>query len=408
MFELLKKLMETNFWTLIVSIAKVISTLTFLLTSFGMFFWGIGYTFLYGYYFGGGVTDFSSILEMVIKIVPFNFYSVMIISLFVLCTVFFLFNIGLFIKAGKILNIALSFIFFVVLHVALTWIFIGDVTFQNLLYFSILWVIPLYIVIVTFYFYRTTKSSRFFSIFSGILTAIILCAILYNFILDETIRYLITVSICFLLSIIYSYFSLRNFFSILMLTLPYFFTVSIFVKIFLEKFMNIHSKSLFISLCLFSIILSSVYSYFYLKHRESSNTDSNNPLNNNTNNNSNHNNNNDSKKKKYLEIEMIDKIAKFLAPLEQPLRNIFIISAIICFLVGTPMVSSLSGKVIRVVTPTNAFKYEKIETPSLPEKKVEGILVSEQNNILYISSKNDFKLIRIKDESFKTQELQPK
>jgi len=398
MFELLKKLMETNFWTLIVSIAKVISTLTFLLTSFGMFFWGIGYTFLYGYYFGGGVTDFSSILEMVIKIVPFNFYSVMIISLFVLCTVFFLFNIGLFIKAGKILNIALSFIFFVVLHVVLTSIFIGDVTFQNLLYFSILWVIPIYIVIVTFYFYRTIKSSKFFYMFSGTLTAFILCAIfLYNLALDETILYMITVCMCFLLSTIYSYLSPKKLIIKFLISLPYFFIGSVVVKVFLEKFINVHSKGLFIFLYALSFILSFIYSYLlFPEDRSSANT----KLNDNNNNNNDDNEN--------LRVEVMVRITKFLAPLEQPLRNMIIILAIIIFLVFTPLVSSLSGKTIRVVTPNDAFKYEKINTPSLPEKKVEGILVSEQNNILYISSKNDFKLIRIKDESFKTEEIKSK
>ena len=142
----------------------------------------------------------------------------------------------------------------------------------------------------------------------------------------------------------------------------------------------------------FSFILSFVYSLFlFPKDRSTTNTEL-----------SNDNNNNNNSK-----LVIMERIARFLS-FEQPLRNIIVISGIIAFLVFTPLVSFISGKTIRIATPINVFKYEKIETPSLPEKKVEGILVSEQNNILYISSKNDFKLIRVKDESFKTQQIQPK
>ncbi|GIN67630.1 hypothetical protein [Bacillus sonorensis] len=390
MFNLIERVTKSDWYTLITSIIKLLSLTTFLLTSFSLFFWGIGYAFLYGYYFGGEITETPSILEMLIRIVPFNFNSVMIISTFVICSVFCLFYIGILVKEKKIKNIILSVLIFIGLHIILTTIFIGELSLLNLVYFSALWIIPLFIITLAFYFYRAVKFLKVFSIISGVLTGFILGVLLIKFIQDESLSYLLGVFICFSLGIAYSYLPIHNIFSRFILSFPWSLIASGVIKVILSDFLYDNFIIRLAFIILLSFILSFIYSFYLYPKLWWTNNNSNTAINNDQNN------------------HKIKKMFELLISSPKPMSIIIVVLVTTAFLLFTPMFSYYSGKVIRVATPPNTFKYEIIETGSLSSKKVEGILVSEQNNILYISSKNDFRLIRVKDESFKTEESRSK
>ncbi|MEH7674746.1 hypothetical protein, partial [Bacillus pumilus] len=74
------------------------------------------------------------------------------------------------------------------------------------------------------------------------------------------------------------------------------------------------------------------------------------------------------------------------------------------FVVIIPLISKEIGKLMRTVTPDTSLKYELIHS-SYSEKPIEGILVIDKNEILYISTR-EAQLIRIKDEKYRTEPVQ--
>ncbi len=93
------------------SILKITSIASLLLTGGGLFIYSIGYAFLYGYYFSGELVQTNTWIEIVTIIVPFPGYTVLIISSLVIISAFYLFHIVKLLKSKKLPDFILFIIF---------------------------------------------------------------------------------------------------------------------------------------------------------------------------------------------------------------------------------------------------------------------------------------------------------
>ncbi|WP_456266774.1 MULTISPECIES: hypothetical protein [unclassified Bacillus (in: firmicutes)] len=135
--NLLDKILRSDLFLIVVS--------TLLLTGGSFFIYSIGYAFLYGYYFSGDLIQTNTWLEIVTVIVPFPFYSVLLVSSIVIISAFYLFHIVKLLKSKKLPDFILFIIFWLFLNVLLTVIFTGAITLTNLLYLSLFWIVPIFL-----------------------------------------------------------------------------------------------------------------------------------------------------------------------------------------------------------------------------------------------------------------------
>ncbi|ANF95795.1 hypothetical protein [Paenibacillus bovis] len=149
------------------AILKMISATVTASTTLGFYFYSLGYLFIYGYYLSGELGMGPSLFSLSINPIPLNHYSITIVSFFLFIATFCLIFIGSLIKQKNFfLWIAVLSILFL-LHIALSLFFLSSHLEENqLLQFSIIWIIP---VILAINIYAFTKSFKFpFLFLSGI------------------------------------------------------------------------------------------------------------------------------------------------------------------------------------------------------------------------------------------------
>jgi hypothetical protein len=134
----------------------------------GTLFYAFGYVFLYGYYFSGEISFSPSALQAFVLPVPFNFYSVIIISAYIFISSILLALLGrlfLFLSSknikwkDKFIFGLGSLSFFIIFHVMFSLFFvnlsIND--FSNIISFLWIWVVPLIFVTSMLWFVRSIK-----------------------------------------------------------------------------------------------------------------------------------------------------------------------------------------------------------------------------------------------------------
>lgn len=139
------------------------------------FLYGVGYMFLYGFYFGGTTNKSPSLLEMFVFPIPFEFYSVMIISIILVIGVILLIIITN--QLLRIINfsstfsglkgrtiykmdqIFLFFVTFILFHISLSMIFLGGIEeFGRSMLFIMVWTGPFTIAMVAVWLSGFKKS----------------------------------------------------------------------------------------------------------------------------------------------------------------------------------------------------------------------------------------------------------
>ncbi|MBB3112967.1 hypothetical protein FHS18_005069 [Paenibacillus phyllosphaerae] len=146
---------------IVLDICRIISAVSFAVSVFGLIFYTIGYSFLYGYYFSGDLPGYYSILNIIVHPVPINFYTVSIISSLIIIIVVFLISSIFVIKQknwGKSVPIL---IFLVAFHICLSVFFVnGEDIYEKSFSFIVVWSVPVFITIMIFWMIRTPFHPR--------------------------------------------------------------------------------------------------------------------------------------------------------------------------------------------------------------------------------------------------------
>jgi hypothetical protein len=174
--NIVKKIEESKF------INKILIVIGFLIL---YFFYNLGYTFLYGYYFGGNTVDRISFLQMYVNPVPFNFKSIVGIGLGLFIYILLIgFPLAKILKAKnkkEVIGNGVIFVFIVMcLVICSAFLFIGtldkDVIFTDMIYFIYIFItLPITIFIMLLF---VKYSNKYTSVFwGGVVYTIILLSL---------------------------------------------------------------------------------------------------------------------------------------------------------------------------------------------------------------------------------------
>ncbi|MCW2278649.1 hypothetical protein [Heliophilum fasciatum] len=154
-------------------IKYLLGTVTFL------FFYGLGYSFLYGFYFGKQLnTPLPSLQELVINAVPINFRSILIIGVLyflnVLLVLYLIYIIGQMKKypSNYRLDYAIySVVVFLTMQFCLSIFFLGDISSRTIEFVFYLWITPLIVALMLWWLFNL--ASRPIPTLSGLFWALI-------------------------------------------------------------------------------------------------------------------------------------------------------------------------------------------------------------------------------------------
>ncbi|WP_211653427.1 hypothetical protein [Planococcus alpniumensis] len=98
---------------------------------------------------------------------------------------------------------------------------------------------------------------------------------------------------------------------------------------------------------------------------------------------------------------VLDIINQFLNPNTHKKATVFLLIFILAIFVLIPRVAASTAKIIREFTPNSELQFSKIQilTPSGTIETIDGIVVAEKNNTLYISNK-DWELQQVKTDQY--------
>ncbi|MGN7279621.1 hypothetical protein ACTHP2_00510 [Bacillus altitudinis] len=380
-----EKIFKSDLFLIIMSILKIISIASLLLTGGGLFIYSIGYAFLYGYYFSGELEQTNTWIEIVTVIVPFPGYTVLIISSLVILSSFYILHIIKLLKTKKMKHFFLFVLLWLLLNTLLTIIFTGEITIENLIYLSLFWTVPVFLAMLVVALIKMAKDELSISLLSPVIYGIIINMFIYYIFKEE---FIILTSFFLIFVFTSRIFSNHRFLIRFIKILP-FTILTIYIILVIGDSLNIPFpyKTKFLISVLTVIILTCYYSKLYPKFWPKGEIANNKDY-------------KQGKDEKFKITEFIRLINKKEPALLIPILIIFLLILV----VYTPIISKETGKLMRTVTPDTSLKFEQIHS-SYSKEPTEGILVIENNEILYISTR-EAQLIRIKDEKYKTEPLQ--
>ena len=165
-------------------ITIILPIFSVLITVVSFILYGLGYSFLYGFYLSGdGKLISPSIIELLTSPVPFNKALVFSVSfVIILITLFITLIIAAF-KETKLANIFIILISFLIFHYGLTIFFIGSFE-KSIIYalnFLIVWVVPIFVAITIYWADEFEKNTL-------ISTSILFANILFVAVLISTLQ----------------------------------------------------------------------------------------------------------------------------------------------------------------------------------------------------------------------------
>lgn len=372
----------------ILTITSITSTC---ITVGGLFFYSIGYSFLYGYYFFNIENENVSLITLLTSNVPFSFYSVIITSvIFLTVVVFFvilLWNIGLGLKhvftkgfrtLGFIRIFLIIFIFFI-FHFSLTSFFVSSLPSmpENANKFFYVWVVPFAVALLIYCMIQIEKG--IFSALAGTCYGMLIVSISSS-VLDYPPSAILALAI-FAIAIPFSYFEkfLKFGFYRFFLSLPF---SSIIVMLLSNFFHYTYPKTMWWLLISIIVVLSIIISFAtkkLVKDKKDSNELSDEEINNN-------------KKSNKESIKKFN-ISTFL--------TLFIIAVLSFTATTIPSMSKTTGSLFRFVTPSSPHQniyYDGSNTPQL--NNVE--LVAQKDDLYYISN-SESRMIILKTDKIRIE-----
>lgn len=348
------------------------------------------YSFLYGYYFGGDAQNSFSNFELIRIFVPFDLNTILFTYLIIgLSTTLISYSLHLIISKDTLVIIGLL-ILSVVFHIILTGFFTNDFIIINILKFSVIWIFPLFISILILLFIRGVNN--IYKLSSGALfgfTFYVLILLFLDNLNQNTSESLVILSIS-IFSVIFTYIPLNKFTNILFV-FPYTFLLLLLAipQLHITFFENFHLSFKLISLALVSVPISIFISWIFKKFISFNKATEIPAL-------QKANNANNS-----LGETVLDIINQFLNPNTHKKATVFLLIFILAIFVLIPRVAASTAKVIREFTPNSELQFSKIQilTPSGTIETINGIVVAEKNNTLYISNK-DWELQQVKTDQY--------
>jgi hypothetical protein len=366
------RLSKNKYIQIYLDIFRILSVLSLTITFLGLFFYALSYSFLYGYYLSGITPSYYSILNIITNPIPFNRYTLIIVSFIICLTVVFLTSSVLVIKKGKWPTSVATIIFLVAFHFCLSIFFVnGNDLFDKSLSFLIIWSLPVYITIMIFWMIRTpirVGVSLSGTIYGLFLTSLLVSIFNWSII---TLQLLLPVG-SFLVGILFTYSktSWYHYYIVrFILIVPYVAISSIFVIYLLQKKnFFLFSINLDILFCLFlSILLSLLLSIKKIKTKEIKHDDISSTT---------------EKNKLDLYLLALDKAGKSTLLC---MLSIFLIVS----MVFIPHFSFTTGQYIRDFTFTSTDKRKLHIINDYEEKiSIKGTIISIKDGVYYISNED--------------------
>jgi MFS family permease len=194
--------------------------------------YSLGYSFLYGFYFGRDLGVSPSIFEIVIAAVPFNFYSVItlgcLVALFYLFLILFFRFLAMPMEGRKNRTIFKSFISFLIVlffQIGLSLFFIGNPQdkLNQVLQFSLIWVVVTSFILFIFWVLSPRKSGAI----SGFLYSIFLIIVInllrtfFKIEVPISVQAFLLLFFTFLIGVVLGHFNNRNKFVNFVIYYPY-------------------------------------------------------------------------------------------------------------------------------------------------------------------------------------------
>lgn len=361
---------------LITLIISVISSLSFLIT----------YSFLFGYYFGGDLTNSISNFELIRTFIPFDLNTILFTYLLIgLSTTLIMYLIQIFLLKDIFSKIAVLALW-ISFHFILTAFFTKDFTTDNIIKFSIIWIFPLLSSILILFLVRGIKS--IFKISAGSLFGFLTCLIFIIWFQDDVNGVYMEVLLLFLIlifGILFTFLPFKKLWNVLFV-FPFALLIVLLVSS-LVTFDYYQNSPAFLKLII--ILLSSVLISWWVSTipkklfvnrevtEEPNHTSS------------------------LFNRIIIEITRELLNPKTHKKASIFLIIFLLAIYVLLPRLSTYTGKVIREYTPESELQFHSIEviTPDGSSKTFEGIAVVEKDDILYISN-HKWELEHIKTEQY--------
>lgn len=329
------------------------------------------YSFLFGYYFGGNSDSVSSNFEIIRWFIPFHYKTIAYTGIIISGSTATLMYIIYLITEKTWMKKFFAILSLCIFHVLLTYFFVAKLDFNSILYFSIIWTLPLSIagsVVIA-----KTLSENPFKIVSGLSISFVFTYLVFIFFLsksdnqDESIEILFIVSFV-LFCLILGKIPYKNTLLKLLFIIP---PTTVFIFMLVGIF-NIYvplKNSVSITICICSTVIISAISTYYFRDKM---IDSKTEL---------------PKLSDFLEIgqKMIPLL--FLKKTQKitlvPL-GILVIGTYILI----PRISANVAENIRELTVNNERRIEKIVIKDALDNElvIKGNVVSEQNGVLYISN----------------------
>ncbi|PFA67333.1 hypothetical protein CN378_10830 [Bacillus sp. AFS015802] len=354
----------------------IFSTLSFLTT----------YSFLFGYYFGGEINNSFSNFEVFRRFVPFDVHTITFTYLMISLSVALIIYSLKFLKERGLTFKFLAVFCLAIFHLMMTMFFSQEVTVKNVLLFGAIWVIPLFIGVMSLFFVQGIKSP--FKTYSGSIlgiVSIIISIMLFNPNLPEEWILIWLNVFLFSFGSLFSRFSYNKYWNFVFV-FPYI-SLAFAIIISITKLETFKEQTDLIKAIIMigiPLIISIVLSNFFRKKFKE----------------------NDNLLKAPDESNSISSfILDILVILFNPKTNksalVFIIIMLLGAYVMTPRVSTSTAKIIRSFTPQSEFQFELIRVKDLNDlpKTIKGIIVAEHEGVIYISNEG-WELEQIKTDSY--------
>ena len=338
------------------------------------------------YYFGGDVNNSFSNFELIRGFIPFDINTILFTYLLLgLSITMIMYLIQTFLNKGFFTKFSVLLLS-VVFHSILTAFFIKEPTAENMVKFSIIWLFPLFSSVLIFFFIRGIKNTL--KVAAGSLFGLLIYIIFNILIQNSTNEYYSEVFLLLLIFIFGIGFTFLPFSKLwnVLFTFPFALLIVLLATP-LMKFSYYQNFSiplkvvfvLFLSLLL-SWGGSIIFKKFFINKEPSDET----------------NQATNSFKRVILEVT-----GELLNPKTHKKATGFLVIFLLIIYVLVPRLATETAKIIRAYTPDSDLQFHSIEfsTPNGSTKEIDGIVVAEKDNVLYISNEK-WELEQIKTDQY--------
>jgi hypothetical protein len=369
---------------LITLIISILSSLSYLAT----------YSFLYGYYFGGGFDNSFSNFDILRRIVPFHVNTLTFTWLIITLSMSLIIYALRFAKEKRFINTLIVLCLLIIFHILMTVFFNQKISIKNIIFFGVIWFFPIYVALMIFFIVLGTRTP--FKALAGSFFGLILLFIivfLFNLNLNEDWMTILVNLMFFTGGIVFCFIPYKKYINFIFI-LPFIFFLLIPLITFIDERRNIPNfdfipENLFILFVWIS--LSVIISYliaFRFKHKFVDNEKS----------------SGSSTNKGFIYSTVQELFEGVMNPKTHKGVVAFILLFILFAYVMTPRMSIASAKIIRYFTPMSEFQNELITIYDLKgvERSIKGYVVAEQDGVIYISNEN-WELEQIKTDKYYIQ-----